>query len=220
MTRKVRIMLVEDHPEYREVIELSMNKEDDLELIGQFGTAERALRSLQDMSTRHEPDIILLDLNLPGMNGLEAIPFFYSALPAVKIIVLTQSDREADVYQAITRGASGYLLKSSTLTSITENIRSVMNGGAPLDAKIARYILTTLKSQLPKAENDAPLLSPREMEVLNLMAEGLAKKEIADRLSVSTATVVTHANHIYEKLHANNAPSAIDKAHRLGLFDD
>ncbi len=219
MKRKIRIMLVEDHPEYREIIELAMNKEDDLELISQFGTAERALRSLQDRSTRREPDIILLDLNLPGLSGLEAIPFFYSALPGVKIIVLTQSDREEDVYRAITLGASGYLLKSSTLMMITENIRSVMDGGAPLDAKVARYILTTLKAKLSKPEDEIHLLSPREMEVLNMMAEGLAKKEIADRLSISTATVVTHANHIYEKLNANNAPSAINKAHRLGLFD-
>jgi DNA-binding NarL/FixJ family response regulator len=219
MKKKISIMLVEDHPEYREVLELSMNKEADLELISQFGTAEHALRSLQDISTRQEPDIILLDLNLPGMNGLEAIPFFYSALPGVKIIILSQSDREADVYRAITLGASGYLLKSSTLMSITENIRSVMDGGAPLDAKVARYILTTLKTQLSKPEDEAPLLSPREMEVLNLMAEGLAKKEIAESLSISTTTVVTHATHIYEKLNANNAPSAINKAHRLGLFD-
>jgi DNA-binding NarL/FixJ family response regulator len=219
MKRKISIMLIEDHPEYREVIELALKKEDDLELISQFGTAERALRSLQDMSTRREPDIILLDLNLPGMNGLEALPFFRSAMPGVKIIILTQSDREADVYQAITLGAAGYLLKSSTLTNIIENIRTVMNGGAPLDAKVARYILTTLQTKPSKTEADHPLLSPREMEVLNLMAEGLVKKEIAETLNISTATVVTHANHIYEKLHANNAPSAIDKAHRLGLFD-
>jgi DNA-binding NarL/FixJ family response regulator len=212
-------MLIEDHPEYREVIELALKKEDDLELISQFGTAERALRSLQDMSTRQEPDIILLDLNLPGMSGLEALPFFRSAMPGVKIIILTQSDREADVYQAITLGAAGYLLKSSTLTNIIENIRTVMSGGAPLDAKVARYILTTLQTKPLKTEAEHPLLSPREMEVLNLMAEGLVKKEIAETLNISTATVVTHANHIYEKLHANNAPSAIDKAHRLGLFD-
>lgn len=219
MKRKIRIMLIEDHPEYREVIELSMSKEQDLELISQFGTAERALRSLQDLSTRQVPDIILLDLNLPGMNGLEAIPFFDTALPDVKIIILTQSDREADVFRAISVGASGYLLKSSTLMSITENIRSVMDGGAPLDAKVARYILTTMKANLSETEVETPLLSPREMEVLNLMAEGLAKKEIADRLNISTNTIVTHAAHIYEKLNANNAPSAINKAHRLGLFD-
>jgi DNA-binding NarL/FixJ family response regulator len=140
-------------------------------------------------------------------------------MPGVKIIILTQSDREADVYQAITLGAAGYLLKSSTLTNIIENIRTVMSGGAPLDAKVARYILTTLQAKPSKTEADHPLLSPREMEVLTLMAEGLVKKEIAETLNISTATVVTHTNHIYEKLHANNAPSAIDKAHRLGLFD-
>jgi DNA-binding NarL/FixJ family response regulator len=155
------------------------------------------------------------------MSGHEAIPYFNAAIPDAKIIVLTQSDREADVLKAISLGASGYLLKSSTTKVITEGIRTVIKGGASLDAKVATFILQTLKTRLPKTpEEDSVLLSQRETEVLTLLAEGLAKKEIADRLDISTSTVVTHVGHIYEKLNASNAPSAINKAHRLGLFPE
>jgi DNA-binding NarL/FixJ family response regulator len=220
MAKPINIMLVEDHPEYREVIEMTLDLEPELLLTSQFGTAEMALRSLQRLETRKIPDIILLDLNLPGMGGLEAIPFFNSAVPDAKIIVLTQSDREADVLKAISLGASGYLLKSSTTKAITAGIHTVVKGGATLDAKVAKFILQTLKTKLPKKEEESPLLSKREQEVLTLLAEGLAKKEIAERLRISTTTIVTHVNHIYEKLNAPNAPAAINKAHRLGLFPD
>ena len=217
MENKIRVMLVEDHPEYRETLELALAKEAALELTGQFGTAERALRSLENIDTSQVPDVILLDLNLPGLDGLEALPLFSNSLPSVKIIVLTQSDREADVLKAITRGAAGYLLKSATLKQITAGIQSVHNGGASLDAKVAQFILKTLKTKLPKGDA-RPSLTERELEVLSLLAEGLVKKEIAERLCISSTTVVTHVSHIYEKLNASNAPSAINKAYRLGIF--
>jgi DNA-binding NarL/FixJ family response regulator len=217
MKKNIRVMVVEDHPEYREVIGLALKKESDLELISEFGTTERALRSLQDMSTRQVPDIILLDLNLPGMSGLNAIPYFGKSIPDAKIIILSQSDQEADVLQAISLGAAGYLLKSSTVAKITEGIRSVMEGGAPIDASVAKYILNTLKNA-PAKTGETPTLSEREMEILTLLAKGHSKKEIADQLDIGVSTVVTHVSHIYEKLNVVNAPSAIDQAHRLGLF--
>ncbi|VGO18313.1 response regulator [Pontiella sulfatireligans] len=217
MKRKIRVMLLEDNPEYREVISLALKDEPDIELTSQFGTSEIALRSLQDMSTRKEPDLILLDLRLPGMDGLDSLPYFRTALPDVKIIILTQSDDEADVLRAISRGAAGYLLKSSTLNQITEGIHTVMDGGAPLDAGVARFILDTLQSNMPKEEVEN-MLTPRELEILTLLGEGLLKKEIADKLEISYSTVDTHVAHIYEKLEVRNAPSAVNKAHRLGLF--
>jgi DNA-binding NarL/FixJ family response regulator len=217
MQKTINIMLVEDHPEYREVIEMLLKKQPDIKLTGQFGTAERALRSLHSLTERKIPDIILLDLNLPGMSGLDAIPAFLADLPDAKIIVLTQSDREADVLKAITCGVSGYLLKSSTLSQITDGIRTVTNGGASLDAGVAKFILSTMKSHAPKSPTE-PRLSDREMDVLTLLAEGCVKKEIAARLKIGETTVVTHVSHIYEKLNATNAPAAIHKAHRLGLF--
>jgi DNA-binding NarL/FixJ family response regulator len=208
---------VEDHPEYRETLELALEKEPAMELTGQFGTAERALRSLKSTDPSQGPDVILLDLKLPGMNGLDALPLFSRSRSSAKVIVLTQSDREADVLKAITLGAAGYLLKSATLKQITTGIQSVYNGGASLDAKVAQFILKTLKTKLPRGEIH-PVLTEREMEVLSLLAEGLVKKEIADRLCISSTTVVTHVSHIYEKLNATNAPSAINKAYRLGIF--
>jgi len=217
MKRMIRVMLIEDHPEYREVLAVALEKAPDMNLTGQFGAAERALRSLQDRHKHNEPDIILLDLNLPGMNGLDAIPLFTAASPNAKIIILTQSDKEAEVLKAISLGAAGYLLKSSTVGQILDGIRTVRDGGAPLDAGVARFILNTLQTKLPKGKVEE-VLSERETEILTMLAEGLQKKEIADRLKIGTTTVVTHVNHIYQKLNVGNAASAINKAHRLGLF--
>jgi DNA-binding NarL/FixJ family response regulator len=217
MKKNIRVMMVEDHPEYREVIEIALAKAPGIELVSEFGTTERALRSLQDMSTRIEPDIILLDLNLPGMSGLDAIPYFASTVPDAKIIILSQSNQEADVLKAITLGATGYLLKSSTVKTITDGIATVMEGGAPIDSGVAKYILATLKAP-PHKEESLPALSDREMEILTLVAKGHLKKEIGEMLGISVYTVVTHTGHIYQKLNVANAPSAIDKAHTLGLF--
>jgi two-component system nitrate/nitrite response regulator NarL len=217
MKRKIKVMLVEDHAGYREVITLALKSEETIELICQFATAEIALRSLRDMATRAIPDLILLDLNLPGLSGLEALPHFKQTIPDTEIIILTQSDKPADIVKAISLGARGYLLKSATAKQIREAITTVMDGGAPLDPSIARFILNTLKTQLPKVALGC-VLSEREMEILTLLAEGLVKKEIADRLCISSNTVITHVRHIYEKLNVPNAPSAVSKAYRIGLF--
>lgn len=217
MNQKIRIMMVEDHPEYREIVELALSKEPDMELVSQFGTSERAMRSFRDRNGGEKPDIILLDLNLPGMGGLESIPYFSTEIPEAKIIILTQSDLEDDILKAITLGASGYLLKSSTVRQLTEGIRTVMSGGASLDSRLAKFILKTLKTKLSKNEFEQ-LLTERELEVLSLLAEGRVKKEIAERLHISITTVVTHVTHIYEKLNAPNAPSAIAKAFQMGIL--
>lgn len=217
MKRKIKIMLVEDNPEYRRVIELALKRDDGMELVNQSGTAERALRSFQDRSTRIVPDLILLDLNLPGMSGLDALPNFTQAVPDSSVIVLTQSDSEADVLRAISLGAKGYLLKSSTVKQIKDGIQTVVEGGASLDPAIARFILNTLKTKLPK-DREGPQLSDREQETLKLLGDGLVKKEIASELNISVFTVATHIRHIYEKLEVQNAPAAVNRAHRLGLF--
>jgi len=180
---KTRVMLVEDSPQYREVLVMALRDEPSVELAGEFGTAELALRTLRDQRAKKLPDLILLDLRLPGMDGLGALPHFLSTAPNTKIMILTQSDEEADVLQAIAGGASGYLLKSSTASQIVEGIRTVMAGGASLDVGVARFILNTLKTRLPKDAVEH-LLTARELEILNLLGEGLVKKEIADQLKI------------------------------------
>ena len=218
MKHQIRVMVVEDNPRYREVIALALKEEPDFELDSQFGTSEIALRSLQDKSPHELPDLILLDLRLPGMDGLDALSRFLTTAPKVKIMVLTQSDNEADVLRAISSGAAGYLLKSSTVNQINEGIRTVMDGGSCLDAGVARFILETLRTRLPKQTTE-PLLTSRQMEILVLLGEGLQKKEIADRLKISYATVDEHVVHIYERLGVRNAAGAVNQAHLLGLYD-
>jgi len=217
MTTTIRTMLVEDNRDYRTVIEHALEIETDIKLTSQFGTAEIALRSLEDTRTRNVPDLILLDLRLPGMDGLEALPWFRKALPNAKVIILTQSDSEADVLKAIKLGASGYLLKSTRADQLTAGIRSVMSGGAPLDTGVARLIIETLQAKLPDNEPEG-ILSKREFEILTLLAEGLVKKDICKHLKISYSTVDTHVAHIYNKLDASNAPAAVSRAYKLGLF--
>lgn len=219
MNDSIRVMLVEDHPEYREVVELALEREEGIDLFAEFGTAERALRHLETDAEGLRPDVLLLDLNLPGISGLDAIARFLKLAPGMKIIVLTQSDNEQDILRAVSLGAAGYLLKSSTVGQIKEGIFNVMKGGASLDARIASVVMTSLKSKLPSEVREDPPITDREMEVLRLMAEGLPKKSIADKLSISPNTVVSHVTHIYEKLDAQNAPSAIAKAFRMGLLE-
>ncbi|MEJ6570441.1 MAG: response regulator transcription factor [Akkermansiaceae bacterium] len=217
MKNRINVMLVEDHPEYRETLEFVLGKEKDIELISQFGNAELALRSLKDGSPGDQPDIILLDLNLPGMSGLDAMPWFKEYIPEAKIIILSQSDMHADVLRAVQQGASGYLLKSCTMIEITQGIRTVNDGGATLEPSLAHFILDTLQPQLPKAANETAL-TQRELEILTLIGDGLTQKQISSQLKISTYTVTDHLKHIYEKLNVANAPQAISKAYKTGIF--
>jgi DNA-binding NarL/FixJ family response regulator len=216
MKKMIRIMLVEDHPEYRESIALALGKEADMELISQFGTAEQALRNLQERSGKI-PDIVLLDLNLPGMTGLEALPWFKKYASDTNIIILTQSDQEADVLAAISSGADGYLLKGAKRVQLSESIRNVINGGASLDPDVAKFILNSLKTLTPKDRPEVTL-SDRELETLVLLSKGYLKKEIADQLGVTPNTVATFTKRIYEKFNVANAPAAISKAYSAGIL--
>jgi len=194
----------------------AIEEEKDLEILDQYGTTEIALRDLQSLE-KPRPNIILLDLRLPGMGGLDSIRYFKEYAPKAKIVILTQSDQETDVLRAILLGASGYLLKSARVKEIVDGIRLVHRSGATLDPSVAKFLLQNLQSRLPQENLDIGL-SDREMEILKLLSEGLVKKQIAQKLSIGYATVDTHVGHIYEKLHVNNAPSAVGKAYKLGLF--
>ena len=210
-------MLVEDHPEYREVIDLALRDQSDMQLISQVGSAERALQILQNQLDDNVPDLILLDLNLPGTSGLDALPLLRTCCPNISVIILTQSKDESDVMRAIQLGATGYLLKSSTVKQIVEAIRTVAQGGALLGTGVAKKILQTLQARIPLEELHNAL-SQRELEILTLLGEGQLKKEIAAQLGISIATVATYIRRIYEKLDVQNAPAAIGKAYRAGIL--
>ena len=218
--KTIRVMLVEDNPDYRSVVELALSEEPDIKLVSQYGTSEIAIRSLREADKADVPDVILLDIRLPGMDGLDAIREFRQNAPDAKILIFTQSSQEEDVLRAISLGAAGYLLKSTTLGELTDSIRTVANGGASLDSGVAKFILHTLKTIQTSGDqdDDSQLLSDRELQILSLLAEGLVKKEIAKKLSISYATVDTHVGRIYQKLDVSNAPSAVNRAHRMRLF--
>lgn len=215
--KQIKIMLIEDSPEFREVIAFGLSDEPDMIIGHQFNTADAAVRSIKALPQGHVPDLILLDLNLPGISGLEAIPLFKQYAPKTEILVLTESEREADILSAISSGAVGYLLKESSLDQITEGIRIVMEGGASLDPVMARFLLKNQNKTNLQQEGTSQL-SPREEQILNLLAEGQLQKQIAAELDISPKTVGFHIGHIYEKLNVQNAPAAIHKAHRLGIF--
>jgi DNA-binding NarL/FixJ family response regulator len=213
----IKIILVEDSLEFREAIEFGLSDELDMTISNQFTTADAALRHLQNLPATHMPDLILLDLNLPGISGLEAISKFKTLTPETQILILTESEREADVLSAISSGAVGYLLKESSLDQITEGIRIVMDGGSSLDPVMARYLLNN-QNRYNLQKEGVTQLSAREAQILNLLAEGQLYKQIAITLDISPKTVGFHLGRIYNKLDVINAPSAIHKAHLRGLF--
>lgn len=215
MNDPTKIMLIEDNPEYRRVIDLALKRDKSVVLTHSLGTAERALEVLSHMIALEKPEIILLDLHLPGMSGLEALPLLLEASEKTKIIGLTQSNKESDVLQAISSGASGYLLKSSGIKQIKEAIQLAAAGGAAIDAQIAQFLLQKLQEQKPQEGIE---LTTRELEILNLLAEGLVKKEIGQRLKISTFTVQAHVRHIYDKLRVPNAAAAVGVGFRAGLL--
>ena len=208
--KAAQIVLVEDCQSYREVIALGLNNRPDFEVAAEFNTADAALDYLQD---HKPPSLILLDLNLPGRSGLQAIPDFQAEAPKTKILVLTESEKEADILEALTAGAQGYLLKESPFNQIITGIYNVLSGGASLDPTMARYLL---EQHRPKV-NDLSF-SERELEVLELVAEGLIKKEIAKQLNLSPKTIDFHVGQIYKKFEVHNAPAAVAKAYQSGTL--
>ena len=218
MSETIKIIIVEDNPEYRNVLKMAFELDPDIDLIGIYGSAEHSLRPLEPNSNNNlNPDVLLLDLNLPEMSGLEAMKWFREYIPKTPIIILTQSDSESDVLAAIQNGAMGYLLKSATVQKIKETIETVTRGGALLDNKVAKFILTHIQATPTTGESKISL-TDREMEVLELLANGLVKKEIGNALGISFFTVSSHIRHIYDKLNVLNAPAAISTAYQKGIL--
>ena len=216
MNESISIMIVEDNAEYRNALELTLRNQPEFKLTSKFQTAEIAVRSLAE--SKQHPDVILLDLRLPGMGGISAIPELLTHSPNSKIVVLTQSDKEPDVLDAVSAGALGYLLKSASASELINAVRVVARGDATIDSKVAKFVFNSLQSDTqPQGKS---ILSERELEVLALLAKGFVKKEIANKLGIGYTTVDTHVSRIYGKLKVNNAPAAVNRAHLLNLLPD
>lgn len=218
MNTNISIIIVEDHFEYRDTLELLLGNMPEFKIAGSFGSAEQALRQLESNQSQPNPQIILLDLNLPGMSGIDSIPWFKKYSPKSKILVISQSNREADVLHSIQSGANGYLLKSSTMEAIAKGIKEVHSGGAIIDPNLAIFLLNLIKKKVSQIESIDTELSKRELDVLELIADGCSQKEIADQLSITKYTVTDHLKSIYVKLGVKNAPQAVAEAYKKKLF--
>ncbi len=205
--KKTEIWVVEDNLFFQKCLIELINRESDLVCSQSFNTCEK---TLQHLELGKHPRIILLDIGLPGMSGLQGIQKFKQFAPSTQIIIITVHEDSDSIFQAICAGAAGYLLKNSPVEKIVEAIHDVQNGGSPINAQIARKVLTAFASlNMPSSDYD---LTSREQEILLQMINGLTKKEIGEKLSLSHHTIDTHVRKIYDKLHVNKRSSAVAKA--------
>ena len=206
------LWIVEDHAAFRRTLVRVLNAETDLQCSRDFDSCEKLLAALAKPDV---PDLILLDVGLPGMSGLEGIRLIKERAPKALVVILTVFEDDDKVFQAICAGAAGYLLKTSSGADITQAVRDALAGGSPMNPRIARRVLEMFSKLAPK-QNDYGL-SEREKEILQLMTTGLIKKEIADKLTLSVHTVDTYLRRIYEKLEVNTRTGAVAKALKEGL---
>ena len=207
------IWIIEDHSAFRRTLVRVLNAEDGLQCTRDFDSCEKALST---MVHDHAPDLILLDVGLPGMSGLDGIRLIKERSPKTLVVILTVFEDDDKVFSAICAGAAGYLLKTSSVTEIAQAVRDALAGGSPMTSRIARRVLDMFSKLAPKQSDYG--LSDREKEILQLMTTGLIKKEIADRLTLSVHTVDTYLRRIYEKLEVNTRTGAVAKALKEGLI--
>ena len=176
------------------------------EVLPAFNDAETAARELPAW----QPDIVIMDINLPGMNGIECIKKVKGQCPNTQFIMFTIYEDDEKVFEALMAGASGYLLKKTALEKICDSLVELSEGGSPMSTQIARKVINRMRSS---QVGTLDVLSPRENEVLQYLAKGLLYKEIADKLNISPSTVRQHIHKIYDKLHVQNRAEAINKVY-------
>jgi DNA-binding NarL/FixJ family response regulator len=203
----ITLAIVEDLDEVREGLKQFISLNPEFKVLDTYKTAEEALYSLPGIN----PDIVIMDINLPGISGIECIRLVKKKIPHTQFMMFTVYENDEKVFEALKAGASGYLLKNTGLLQITESLKELYDGGSPMSSNIARKLVTIFREQHPEAE-PMEALSKRENEILQLLAKGLLYKEIADQLTISTGTVRQHIHKIYEKLHVQNRTEAINKA--------
>jgi DNA-binding NarL/FixJ family response regulator len=201
-----RVAIVEDDGGLRDQLQKILKSAPGLCCVGTFSSAEKALQGMVAV----QPDVILMDINLPGMSGIECVSRLRSDLPAAHVIMLTVYEDSERIFQALKAGADGYLVKSSPSDVLLRAIDDVHQGGAPMSSHIARKVVRHFRQNDPEpAREETHALAPREREVLNLLASGFVYKEIADQLGIGTETVKTYVKNICKKLHVRNRLEAV-----------
>lgn len=201
----ITVSIVEDSKGVREGLIRVLGRARDFRCLSSYRDAETALQELPEV----KPDVVLMDINLPKMNGVECARRLKSQLPATQIVMVTVYEDPERIFEALAAGATGYLLKQTSPTELLNAIRDVSRGGAPMSSQIARKVVSCFQSGPPATEDDA--LSPREQEILQGLAQGYLVKEIADQLGISFDTARTHIRRIYEKLHVHSRAQAVAK---------
>ena len=203
----LRVAIVEDDPRWRSNLELLLGETQGLECVGSYPSGEAAVADLP----RRRPQVVLMDINLPKMSGVECTRQLRALLPEVQIVMLTVYDDSERIFQALQMGANGYLLKRASADEILQAIQDVHRGGAPMSAYIARKVVQSFQQQAPPTRPDE-VLSKRESEVLGYVSRGYSDKEVAEALGLTPATVRSYLKTIYSKLHVHSRTQAIAKA--------
>lgn len=202
----ITVSIVEDDRRVRESLAILINGAENVRCVSTHATAEEALTGI----AAQQPDVVLMDINLPGMSGVECTRRLKGLMPRLQILMLTMYEDDEKVFQSLVAGASGYLVKRTSPAELLKAIEEVHSGASPMSGKIARTVVEYFQ-RLQSAAPERQYLSKREEEILTLLAKGYRYKEIADALSISFETVRSHLKHIYEKLHVNSRTEAVVK---------
>ncbi|MFP8907121.1 response regulator [Streptomyces atacamensis] len=215
----IRVLVVDDHALFRRGLEIVLAQEEDIEVVGEAGDGAEAVDKAADLL----PDIVLMDVRMPRRGGIEACTSIKEVAPSAKIIMLTISDEEADLYDAIKAGATGYLLKEISTDEVSTAIRAVADGQSQISPSMAAKLLTEFKSMIQHADEKrlvpAPRLTDRELEVLKLVATGMNNRDIAKELFISENTVKNHVRNILEKLQLHSRMEAVVYAMREKILE-
>jgi two-component system NarL family response regulator len=215
----IRVLIADDQALFRRGLHVVLGSEANIEVVAEVADGEAAVIRAQELM----PDVVVIDVRMPRLNGIEAARRIHALLPNTRILMLTVSDDEDDLYEAIKAGASGYLLKEISVDEVAGAIRVVMQGHSLISPSMASKLLREFNALARQAAGRAqlptPVLTARELEVLKLVARGMSNREVAEKLYISENTVKNHVRNILEKLHSHSRMEAVMYAVRTGLLD-